>query len=56
MAGSYLGHGAKYWADRYFESQSQTRMPDDYSSIEWRDKYLNLEKVQFTRGLHRVGI
>lgn len=44
MAGSYLGHGAKYWADRYFESQSQTRMPDDYSSIEWRDKYLNLEK------------
>ncbi len=44
MAGSYLGHGAKYWADRYFESQSQTRIPDDYSSIEWRDKYLNLEK------------
>lgn len=44
MAGSYLGHGAKYWADRYFESQSQTRMPDDYSAIEWRDKYLNLEK------------
>ena len=44
MAGSYLGHGAKYWADKYFESQSQTRMPDDYSAIEWRDKYLNLEK------------
>lgn len=44
MAGSYLGHGAKYWADRYFESQTQTQMPDDYSAIEWRDKYLNLEK------------
>lgn len=41
---SYLGHGAKYWADRYFELQTQTRMPDDSSSIEWRDKYLNLEK------------
>ena len=44
MAGSYLGHGAKYWADRYFESQTQTQMPDDYSAIEWRDKYLSLEK------------
>ena len=41
---SYLGHGAKYWADRYFELQTQTRLPDDYSAIEWRDKYLNLEK------------
>ena len=41
---SYLGHGAKYWADRYFELQTQTRMPDDYSSIEWREKYLSLEK------------
>lgn len=41
---SYLGHGAKYWADRYFELQTQTRMPDDSSSIEWREKYLGLEK------------
>lgn len=41
---SYLGHGAKYWADRYFESQTQTRMPDNSSAIEWRDKYLSLEK------------
>ena len=41
---SYLGHGAKYWADRYFELQTQTRMPDDSSSIEWREKCLNLEK------------
>lgn len=44
MSSSYLGHGAKYWADRYFESQTQTRMPDNFSAIEWRDKYLNLEK------------
>lgn len=44
MAGSYLGHGAKYWADRYFESQSQTRLPDDSGILEWKDKYLNLEK------------
>ena len=41
---SYLGHGAKYWADRYFELQTQTRMPDDSSAIEWQEKYLNLEK------------
>lgn len=41
---SYLGHGAKYWADRYFELQTQTRMPDNSSAIEWRDKYLSLEK------------
>ena len=41
---SYLGHGAKYWADRYFELQTQTRMPDDFSNLEWRNKYLNLEK------------
>ena len=41
---SYLGHGAKYWADHYFELQSQTQMSDDLSALEWRDKYLNLEK------------
>lgn len=41
---SYLGHGAKYWANLYFELQTQTRMPDDSSSIEWREKYLSLEK------------
>lgn len=41
---SYLGHGAKYWAEKYFEQQTQTRMPDDSSAIEWRDKYLSLEK------------
>ncbi len=41
---SYLGHGTKYWADRYFELQTQTRMPDDSSAIEWREKYLSLEK------------
>lgn len=41
---SYLGHGAKYWAEKYFELQTQTRMLDDSSAIEWRDKYLNLEK------------
>lgn len=41
---SYLGHGAKYWAEKYFELQTQTRMSDDSSAIEWRDKYLNLEK------------
>lgn len=41
---SYLGHGAKYWADRYFELQTKTRTPDDFSNLEWRDKYLNLEK------------
>lgn len=44
MAGSYLGHGAKYWADRYFESQAQTRLPDDPADLSWRDKYLALEK------------
>lgn len=41
---SYLGHGAKYWADHYFELQTQTRMPDDSNAIEWREKYLGLEK------------
>lgn len=41
---SYLGHGAKYWADRYFELQTQTRLPDDSSSIDWKSKYLSLEK------------
>lgn len=41
---SYLGHGAKYWAEHYFELQTQTRMPDHSSALEWRDKYLNLEK------------
>ena len=41
---SYLGHGAKYWANLYFELQTQTRMPDDSSAIEWREKYLGLEK------------
>lgn len=44
MAGSYLGHGAKYWADRYFESQSQTRLPDDSADLNWREKYIALEK------------
>lgn len=44
MAGSYLGHGAKYWADRYFESQTQTHLPDDPADLSWRDKYLALEK------------
>lgn len=41
---SYLGHGAKYWAEKYFEQQTQTRIPDNSSAIEWRDKYLSLEK------------
>ena len=41
---SYLGHGAKYWAEKYFEQQTQTHMSDDSSAIEWRDKYLSLEK------------
>ena len=41
---SYLGHGAKYWAEKYFEQQMQTRIPDNSSAIEWRDKYLSLEK------------
>ena len=41
---SYLGHGAKYWAEKYFEQQTQTRIPDNSSAIEWRDKYLCLEK------------
>lgn len=48
---SYLGHGAKYWADRYFELQTQTRTPDDSSSIEWREKYLGLEKVAHSTSL-----
>lgn len=42
---SYLGHGAKYWAEKYFEQQTQTRIPDNSSAIEWRDKYLSLEKI-----------
>lgn len=41
---SYLGHGAKYWAEKYFGQQTQTRIPDNSSAIEWRDKYLSLEK------------
>lgn len=41
---SYLGHGAKYWAEKYFEQQTQTRMPDDSSVLEWKHKCLNLEK------------
>lgn len=44
MAGSYLGHGAKYWADRYFELRTQTRLPDDPADLSWRDKYIALEK------------
>lgn len=44
MAGSYLGHGAKYWADRYFEQKTQTRLPDDSADLSWREKYLALEK------------
>ena len=44
MAGSYLGHGAKYWADRYFECQNQTRLSDDSSDFSWREKYIALEK------------
>lgn len=41
---SYLGHGAKYWAEKYFEQQTQTRMPDDSCSTDWKSKYLALEK------------
>ncbi len=41
---SYLGHGAKYWAEKYFEQQTQTRMPDDSSPIDWKSKYFALEK------------
>ena len=37
---SYLGHGAKYWAEKYFEQQTQTRMPDDSSVLEWKHKCL----------------
>ena len=50
---SYLGHGAKYWADRYFELQTQTRMPDDSSSIEWRESILGLKKVAHSTSLNR---
>lgn len=42
---SYLGHGAKYWAEKYFEQQTQTRMPDDSSPIDWKSKYFALEKI-----------
>ena len=41
---SYLGHGAKYWADKYYELQTQTRLPDDPADLSWREKYLALEK------------
>ena len=41
---SYLGHGAKYWAGKYFEQQTQTRMPDDSGSVDWKSKYFALEK------------
>ena len=41
---SYLGHGAKYWADKYYELQTQTRLPDDSSILKWKDRCLNLEK------------
>ena len=44
MSSSYLGHGAKYWADRYFEQHTQTRLPDDPADLSWREKYLALEK------------
>lgn len=44
MSSSYLGHGAKYWADRYFEQYTQTRLPDDPADLSWREKYLALEK------------
>lgn len=57
MAGSYLGHGAKYWADRYFESQSQTRLPDDSADLNWREKYIALEKsVLPTRALYPICV
>ena len=45
MSSSYLGHGAKYWADRYFEQHTQTRLPDDPADLSWREKYLALEKA-----------
>lgn len=41
---SYLGHGAKYWADKYYELQTQTHLPDDPADLSWREKYLALEK------------
>lgn len=41
---SYLGHGAKYWADKYYELQNQTRLPDDPADLSWREKYISLEK------------
>lgn len=44
MAGSYLGHGAKYWADRYFEQKAQAQPPDDSADLSWQKKYLTLEK------------
>lgn len=49
---SYLGHGAKYWAEKYFGQQTQTRIPDNSSAIEWRDKYLSLEKKLFSVSVH----
>lgn len=43
MAGSYLGHGAKYWADRYYESQAQTHLPEASAYAELLEKYHVLE-------------
>ena len=59
MSSSYLGHGAKYWADRYFEQHTQTRLPDDHADLSWREKYLALEKNvsiirQRSRNAHKI--
>lgn len=43
MAGSYLGHGAKYWADRYYESQAQTHLPEASAYAELLEKHHALE-------------